>query len=246
MWFRDVRQRVSDTRLGWIWALIAPATGVVIFSAIAGIRGRGQFLFGVEYPVYILTGMIPYGLWVGIFSGGLGAINKGSGLFVYRQVRPFDVLAASCLQITMVRVISLLLLCSLAGWMGFHILPRDLLGVLIIIFLLIVFGFGLSLLGAVGVLLVPGIKRTIPLFLRPMMFISGVIIPLSTLPPTLHDWFLWNPLLHMLELLRACWFPGFVPASGISWTMVWAPPLAALGLGMMAYRSFRTQLAEDS
>lgn len=246
LWFRDVRMRVADTRLGWMWTLAAPAVGVVIFSAMAGIRGRGQFLFGVEYPVYLLTGMVPYGLWVSLFASGLGALSKGSGLFIYRQVRPFDVLVANALQITMVRIMALALLCLLAAWLGFHIMPYDLLGVLTILLLMITFGFGLSLLGAVGALLLPALKRALPFILRPMMFLSGVIVPLSTLPSNLRNVFLCNPLLHMLELLRACWFPGFVPAPGITWTMVWMPAMTALGLGLMAYWHFRKRLSEES
>src|SRR5947208_3860785 len=73
--WRDVKVRYKQTVLGVAWAVLQPAMMMVVFtvffSRVAGFRDEQ-----VEYPVFVLCGLLPWTLFT---SGLVGAANSVIG-----------------------------------------------------------------------------------------------------------------------------------------------------------------------
>lgn len=67
------------------------------------------------------------------------------------------------------------------------------------------------------------------------MFISCVMFPLATIPTQYQHWFLWNPLVHALELIRSGWIHGYT-SPNVSWTYLFGVTLVLLTFAMSCYR----------
>ncbi|MCI4662850.1 MAG: ABC transporter permease [Neomegalonema sp.] len=55
----------------------------------------------------------------------------------------------------------------------------------------------------------PAIKRVMPVFMRPLFFITGVMFVTEQLPHFIAEYLLWNPFLHQFQLLRSAYFAGY-------------------------------------
>ena len=40
LWFRELKTRYSGDKASWLWAFTGPLAGVIILTAVAGVRGR--------------------------------------------------------------------------------------------------------------------------------------------------------------------------------------------------------------
>jgi capsular polysaccharide transport system permease protein len=148
LWFRELKTRHAGSRLGWAWNLIGPVILVTVFTVIAGVHGK-NLMYGIDYPMYVLTGWVPYHMSIHSLQLGMGAAKSNSGLFIYRQVKPFDVILARVLQTFIIDTIVLIVLVSVAGWVGYRIVPNDPLLLLVLWVAFGAFTLGLALCLAV-------------------------------------------------------------------------------------------------
>ena len=82
-----------------------------------------------------------------------------------------------------------------------------------------------------------------PYWCSTALIISGVIFPLHGLPAEMLRWLLLNPILHLVELSRVAFLPGYVPVQGVNLSFPLMYALVMLTLGMVLYRLRRHQLA---
>lgn len=73
--WRDLRVRYKQTIIGLLWALIRPATTLLVFTIvfreIAGLQSEGD----VPYPIMVFAGVLPWQF----FSN---AVNEGSNSLI--------------------------------------------------------------------------------------------------------------------------------------------------------------------
>ncbi len=241
--FRELRTRLGGYRLGYLWILAEPVMHVVIFSVSMGMHAR-QFLPGIDFPMFILIGILPYDLFSKVFGSSLGAVEANQGLYVYKQVKPLDVVLTRWLVEVGIHGAALVVLLAGMAMLGYGgILPDDPLGVVAVFALLAVFALGCGLVGATLTEVFPESRKFLPYLTRPLFFISGIFFSLSMIPEEYRPYLDWNPLLHYLDLVRSCWFSEF-PHGYASWSMASAAALAALVLGLGIYARFRHRLTE--
>jgi len=96
LFLREMKTRFGSKRLGYFWAILEPAAIIIVFWAMFGLAMRSG-LPGVDYPMFLLTGMLPYHLFANIVNKSMAAFEANQGLFNYRQVKPFDTLVTRCL-----------------------------------------------------------------------------------------------------------------------------------------------------
>ncbi|MNH42265.1 Polysialic acid transport protein KpsM [compost metagenome] len=77
--------------------------------------------------------------------------------------------------------------------------------------------------------------KFLALMMMPLMFISCVMYPLASIPAQYHHWFLWNPLVHAIELIRSGWISGYASPE-VSWTYLAIVTLVLLTFAMSCYR----------
>ncbi len=231
---RELKTRFGSYRLGYAWALLDPLLIIIVFSLIFGMRGHSGF-GGAPAPLFITAGYLPFLFFRNVVSKLQSAVSSNMGLFCYRQVTPFATfIARFILEVMVGMVVGCILVLGLL-WIGFDAVPSDPLLVLLIYLLLMIFSFSLGIVFCVVGSLFQEADKFLRLIMMPLMFISCVMHPLMTIPTQYQHWFLWNPLVHALELIRCGWITGY-SSPNVSWVYLSTVTLLMLTFAMSCYR----------
>ncbi|MGL6006809.1 ABC transporter permease [Aeromonas sobria] len=231
---RELKTRFGSYRLGYAWALLDPLLMISAFSVIFGLRGHSGF-GGAPAPLFIAASYLPFLFFKDVVNKLQSAVSANMGLFCYRQVTPFATfIARFVLEVMVGMVVGCILVLGLL-WFGFDAIPADPLLVILGYLLLMVFSFSLGIVFCVLVSLVPEANKFLNLLMMPLMFISCVMFPLATIPSQYQHWFLWNPLVHALELIRSGWIAGY-SSPNVSWVFFSSVTLILLTFAMSCYR----------
>ncbi|CAM7104497.1 ABC transporter permease [Escherichia coli] len=231
---RELKTRFGSYRLGYAWALLDPLLIIGTFSLIFGMRGHSGF-GGAPAPLFMTASYLPFLFFRNVVSKLQSAVNANMGLFCYRQVTPFATFVA---RFILEAIIGLVVGCVLVLgllWFGFDAIPSDPLQVIFIYFLLMTFSFSLGIIFCVLINLFKEADKFLNLMMMPLMFISCVMYPLATVPAQFQHWFIWNPLVHAVELIRAGWIAGYV-SPDVSWVYLSSLTLVLLTFAMSCYR----------
>lgn len=235
---RDLRSRVEGRWLSLLWMVFEPLSHVMVIVAVMGVR-TSAVLPNVDYPVFLVTGMLPFFIFRNLARKLPPAISANRSLFAYRQVKPIDALAAGAIvEIALYSAVYLIALCLL-GWMGYHSAPHAPLELIVVSSVLLIFGVGLGVLFSVLAHRRPKVNAVIGLVFFPLYFASGVIFPLHNLAPDIRHWLLFNPVLHLVELSRVYFIPNYVGLPGVSLVYPAAWALVVTALAMSLFRVYR-------
>lgn len=240
---RETRTRFGEHKLGYIWALVEPIMFIGTFAAMYMIMGRTT-TEGVPVIPFLATGMIPYLLFQNTNSRAMAAIDGNKGLLFYPDIRPLDLVAARVLLeiVTSVMVFGLIMgtLALLEGQLRVGSWLRVLLG----FFLASGLGAGIGLVFCGLSTFSKTADRIVGPLLRPLFWISAIFFSSNSLPSVVRDLFLWNPLLHAVEIVRDGWFPGYHPRYvNASYPLAWILVLLFFGLTLERVARRRIQLS---
>jgi capsular polysaccharide transport system permease protein len=244
LFLREMKTRFGSKRLGYLWAILEPAAVILVFWAMFGLALRGG-IPGVDYPMFLLTGMLPYQLFVKTLTKSMAAFGSNQGLFNYRQVKPFDALVTRCLVECLVYCIVFLILVAAGMALGFDAAIHDFLGLTLILLLLVCFSFGMGLLCAVIGSFAENFSKLVGLMMRPLFFSSGIFFSVSMVPPPYDEILLLNPLLNFLELIRGHYFAAFEP-QGASYLYIIAWTMGSNLLGLWLYTHLKDRIVATS
>lgn len=240
---RETRTRFGEHKLGYIWALVEPITFIGMFAAMYMLMGRTT-TEGVPVIPFLATGMMPFLLFRETVSRAVAAIDGNKGLLFYPDIRPLDLVAAR----VVLEVITNLLVFTLI--MGTLVLVEGQLRVgswltlLLGLFLASGLGAGIGLVFCGLSTFSKAAERIMGPLLRPLFWISAVFFSSNSLPPVVRDLFLWNPLLHAVEIVREGWFPSYHPRYvNASYPLVWILVLLFFGLTLERVARRRIQLS---
>lgn len=231
---RELKTRFGSYRLGYAWALLDPLLMISLFSAIFGMRSQSGF-GGVPVQVFITAGYLPFMFFNKVVSQLKSAVNANMGLFCYRQVTPFATFVARFILESIIGLVVGVILVLGLMWFGFDAIPSDPLEVILVYCLLMIFSFSLGIVFCVLSSLFKEADKFLSLIMMPLMFISCVMYPLATVPTQFQHWFLWNPLVHAIELIRSGWIAGYA-SPNVSWVYLSAVTLVLLTFAMSCYR----------
>ena len=231
---REMRTRFGAYRLGYAWALLEPVIHVAVFVIMFGFIME-RTMPGINYPVFLITGIIPWQLFNSMLSRGSKAVAANQGLFGYRQVKPFDAFLARMLLEGLIHICALTVLLFVAAWFGLEFSIKDPLGILMALLLLFLFSFGIALILCVVITQSPELEKLMPIIIRPLYFMSGIFFSIDTVPDQYQSYLLWNPVLHANELCRDALFGKFHSPGG-SWEYLFISAIIAMTFGMALYR----------
>ncbi|MFD4840002.1 ABC transporter permease [Achromobacter sp. NPDC058515] len=213
---REIRARLNAKRLGAFWILFEPIAHVLgMVLIIAGVRGRN--IPGLDVVIFLLTGIVPFLLFKNICLKLMEAVSSNKALFSYKQIRPADALVARMVVECALFVCLYALLMASAGFLaGADISishPLEWIGILLV---------GIAMSFAIGVVLcvvgeaAPELKTFFRLMFLPMYMMSGVVYPIWALPGSVLSWLMWNPFLHLIDMLRWAVFPYYPDTAGVN------------------------------
>lgn len=205
---RETRTRYGLNKLGYVWALVEPTLFILTFYIAFWLASREAPL-GMTLFSFTTTGVIPYLIFTNTANQVAEAINGNKALLFYPQVNPLDVVAARIyLEFVTYSGVFLILLGVESLYLQRLTFDDP---------LLIAMGFVFASLfgGAVGLVfcalgqLTTAIDRARGPLLRPFFWVSGIFFTAASLPPSMRNFMLYNPVLHVVELTRAGFFERY-------------------------------------
>ncbi|MDR3552930.1 MAG: ABC transporter permease [Clostridia bacterium] len=248
---RDFKVKYKRSVLGVLWSVLNPLFTMIIlnvvFSTLFGMGNGGTYAKEiVDYPVYLLTGIVLFNYFSEATNLSLGAVvgnfNLITKVYMPKYIFPFSKVLSSALNLlfSMVALYMIVIVRVLQHHVGFHwtnvLLPYDL--ICIVIFAI---GMGM-LLSALTVFFrdmfyIYGVVLTAWMYLTPIMYPIGMIQN-SKLPYAKALLFVMklNPLYHYVNYARQVVLIGTVP-SFATHLICMAFSLLMLGIGILFFRS---------
>jgi capsular polysaccharide transport system permease protein len=235
---RETKTRYGQHKLGFLWAILEPIIMVALFVGIFSTM-RNDNPGGMPLVPFMLAGIVPFAFFKDPMSQLQTAITHNKTLFAFPQVTTFDVILAR-------GILEVLIICGVFGFMlfvahlaGFEINVQRPLTVLGACGLLAMLGIGAGFLFASISPIVPSLRQLTSAFMgRPLFLSSGLFFTAESIPAEIRQWLLYNPIMHMLELLRGGFFYEFETAHG-SWSYATTWAVCTLALGLLTHQAFR-------
>ena len=242
LFLREAVDRVSRQRAAWLWLLLEPVVHIVfIMFVFATLRVR--VLSGIDIAVWIMVGLLAFFMFRRPAAQAATVLSNNQVLFAYRQVKPVDaVLVRAVLEGFIMTVIAFVLFFATALY-GLLDFPEDPMAVLAGFFGMWLYGLGYMLIASVAMVVLPELGKLLMLALLPLYLLSGVMFPLTAIPPPYRDWLLINPVLHGVEATRAGFATHYEVLPGVSLAYLFGCSLIGIFFGLALHRYFARRLA---
>lgn len=231
---REMKTRFGNYKLGYVWAVLEPLSHVLVLAIILG-YAVGRSMPGINYPLFLVSGIMPWLLFSNTITRGMVAVSSNTALFNYRQLKPFDTLIARIILETTIHFSAYTVLLVIAWLAGIEFTITQPLEMLTALFLLVMIAFGISMPLCFINKQYPELAKFVPMVLKPMYFISGIFFSVSLVPDVYHPYLLWNPVIHAVEISRHSIFYSQTESYG---SLVYLATLAIiiLAIGMSTFR----------
>lgn len=239
---RELVTRFGRYKLGAIWILLDPLLTVIFLGLILGpFLGRSKG--AIPYYFFLLCGFMLLKMLTMPIKVSIHAISANKGLLVFKKVQPIDPFIARYIFELLTLTFALTTFCIIAYWFGITISLAHILEVIACIIITWILGCGLGLHLGIMAQKYNELEKVIAYMLRPLLWISCVLHPLSSVPPQYAKYLLYNPLVHTVEYMRMSLFPSYIiEGVNLYYPAAWA--LCASAFGLMTYRNNRHFLTQ--
>ena len=225
---RDVKVRYKQTALGVAWVLLQPLLAMGIFSIVFG--QRGLTTGGVPYPLFVISGLVPWFYFSNATSGASGSVVGNTQLIskVYfpRLAIPLAAVLANLVDLSIGLGLELVLLLVFSvGW------TANLLAIPFLVALMVLTALGVSVwLSALDVQY-RDVRYAVPFFIQVWLFATPVIYAAADVPERWRPILALNPMTGIIEAFRwALLGTGDAPLAAIAGSMVIVALLLSTGL----------------
>jgi lipopolysaccharide transport system permease protein len=201
--WRDIKVKYRQTVLGVLWALLQPLALMLLFVWIFSRSSIGQSATGIDYPVFVLSGLILWNLFYASVSNAsesmLTNANIIKKIYFPRLIIPISALCTALVDFG-IAFLLFLVFCLVKGT------PISIYALLffpagILVSLLVAFGFG-TLLGALNVKF-RDFRYALPFLLQFLFFASQIVYSFSIIrQPWQKNIIALNPMNAAIELFR--------------------------------------------
>lgn len=241
LFIRELKTRFGSYKLSYVWMLVEPLAHMAILSYIFSRMGS-RVAGGVDFPVFLVTGMIPFFLFRNIALHVMEGVEANRALFSFKQVKPIDTFVARALLESFLSAIVLAILLLGMALLGLKVPLRDPILFVALFAVMVLMGLGLGMVFCIVAHYINEARIVIRIAFMPLYFVSGVMFPLTVVPAEIRALLVWNPVLQGVELMRAAFFDDYRLEPGISLAYLAMVALAFLYLGLAWYRSKRFAL----
>jgi lipopolysaccharide transport system permease protein len=224
---RDVAVRYKQTVLGFLWAIIQPLMGMVVFTVFLGTLA-GVPSDGIPYPIFAYLGLLPWTYFAGaVTRSGSSLVSNAHVLtrvYFPRVLVPLSATLAALVDFA----IALVVLGGLMAWYGR--MPAA--SVLLVIPLMLVTaclaaGVGMWL-GALNAQY-RDVQHAVPFLMQLWMFATPVVYPASIVPEHWRPLLALNPLAGLVEGFRAATLGRPLDAGALGISIASAAALTLFG-----------------
>ncbi len=228
--YRELRTRVSDVKGGFLGVLVQPlglvAIWVIFLTAINAHRGGS-----LNVVLFLGSGILLFTIFSQIVNRSITAMEANEALLFYKPVKPIDTVIARTISETGLYTCCLLVIC-VGTWIVLDQIYMSNLGLFFFTILLVAcIGFSTGLIFMTVSHLMPAFKQGAIWVPRILWFLSGVPFRYWIFPPWTRVFFVWNPLMHIIELNRKSMSDDyFTPDANLDYAIICAIALLTLSL----------------
>ncbi|MCV3457215.1 ABC transporter permease [Campylobacter sp. CNRCH_2016_0050h] len=247
LFFRELKTRFGINKyLGYFWVIGEPMMVVlVITSIITAIREFHHQIMpeGVSIFLFLAVGIIPFFMFRSIINQLLNGIGANLALFAYKPIRPIHVFIARALLEFCIYFTIFICVMFLAGWfLHMQVIPKHFLEVMFSFFLLVVFGFAMGMCFAIAGHFAEPLKMALNYLNAILYWTTLVVFPIWIVPKPILDILYYNPLLHIMELLKYNFFQNYPLLDDYNYYYPIACLSVILFLGLFFYYFTREKL----
>jgi lipopolysaccharide transport system permease protein len=199
---RDLMVRYKQTVLGVAWAVIQPVLTMVVFTVIFGMLLKVKPPNGVPYALFAYAALVPWTFFANAVTGASLSLLNNQNLLTKIYFPRLYVPAATVGGFLVDMAIGLSLFAFLMPL--YHFGPSwNLLALPLVIVLTFAATLGVGLALAAMTLLYRDLRFVVPFVLQIMIFVSGVQMPMDSLPRWLQFVGALNPMYGIINAYRS-------------------------------------------
>lgn len=207
---KDLTIRYKGSYLGYLWALMEPLFLMFIYTFVFSIIVRIS-VEGIPYPLFIMTGILPWVFFSSSITHSVRSITKYSKLIkkIYfpREIFPISTILSRSSNF----LVSLLLLVGLALLYHYNIFSISLFFLPFVILIHIVFVIGIGfLVGALNVFY-RDVELVSTFILKLWFYASPIVYSLNHVPDKYLSFYIFNPMVGIIEMYRAVFLYREIP-----------------------------------
>jgi lipopolysaccharide transport system permease protein len=196
--YAELRAERARSYLGLIWWVLEPAMMMATFYLVFSVVLKNN---QPDYVPFLLVGLALWQWFKSCVSHG--AYSIWSQLNLVRQVKlPAQVFPSVQILADTVKFIFILALLLAILWCSDYPPNVTYLALIPVLLVEVVFAAGAAYVVAAVVPLVPDLRFVIEQFLTVVMFLSGVVFPLTSVPLAMRGWFELNPIAVLIDAGR--------------------------------------------
>lgn len=200
---RDLKIKYAQTALGLSWTILQPLTAVVVFTLF--FSGLLDLETPYPYILFVLSGVLLWGLFNYIFSHGSASLTSNSEL-IKKMSFPKIILPISKVLLALVEfAITFALLLFLMVVFGTKFQLKMLLFPIIIL-PLILLALGVAMLLSAATIKNRDLFHIIPFLVNFGIWLTPVFYPVSLIPERFIDFLYLNPIAAVIQLFRWSFF----------------------------------------
>jgi capsular polysaccharide transport system permease protein len=237
---REMQTRFGRNQLGFVWLFLEPLLLAFAIAVIKTVALLGERYPGIPPFVFALVGYLPYFTFRAIVSRAPGTLRSNMTLLYHSQIKLLDVvLARHALEMAAVVTVMTLIVAGVAIWADLP--PNDIPMLMLALLFLVLYANGLGLLAAAASAASEIAERLIHPLVYLSLPLSGALFALHGMPAHIREILLWNPQVHIHEMVREGFFGHLLPSYfSIGYLAFWVAVVNLLGLA--ALRAVRPKL----
>lgn len=227
---REMATTYGKSPGGYIWAVLEPVAGIAVLTFAF------SFLFekppvGTSFELFYATGTLPFFMFTTISNRVGTALVFSKSLLSYPAVTYVDAIVARFLVNFLTELLVFYLVITAILSIYDTRAALDMPDIALSLSMAALFGLAVGTLNSYLFLRFHVWHVFWSVISRPLFLISGVFFIYDALPPLLHDYLWYNPMIHIIGLMRSGFFPTYA-GSYISVVYVLGVSLAVLLLGL--------------
>lgn len=240
LFIREMATTYGRSAGGYLWAIAEPIAGIFLLTLLFSVALRSPSI-GTSFPLFYASGFLPFSAFTDISQKVATSVRFSKQLLNYPGVTYMDAVLARFLLNALTQCVVFVLVLG---------------GIIVLYDVDVILDFGSLALGmalvfwlalGIGVLncflssMYPVWERTWSVLTRPLFLISGVIFIFDDIPQPYQDWLWWNPLIHVVGLVRAGVFSSY-DVSYVSVLYVMIVGTSCMVVGLLLLRRYYREI----
>lgn len=237
---REFANQFGKQGTGLAFTFISPMMQSAVIALMRYILGAAGYGGMAVFP-FTLCGVLYVRAFTLMDSSLMDALRNNRGLLYFHPVSELDIYLSKFVVGLSVNLMVGVILYIAMRVSGLAPPAQEPFYLLILLITVNLFGFGWGLALASLALLFPKLQSVNRILNRLLYFTSGIFFAVPEVPPSLREYLLYNPLLHITELSRSYYFPQYDSAyASVGYVAEWL--VLVLVAGLLLERMFRDRL----